>query len=267
MDKVTSRDGTRIAFDRVGGGPAVVLVGGAFDTRSEPLMAGLAEALAPQVTVFNYDRRGRGDSGDTFPYAVEREVEDIEALIAAAGGAAHLYGWSAGAVLALEAASRLPAAVGKLTMYEPPFIVDDSRPPFPVDYLARLTELIAAGRRDEAVELFFTSAFGLPAEVIAPMRADPSWADRERVAHTLVYDATVMGDTQRGRPLPARRWSAAIAATLVVTGGSSPSFFHHGARALVGVLPHARHRVLPGQDHGVAPDALAPVLLEFLAAS
>ena len=148
--KVISRDGTTIAFDRTGQGPAVILVSPALGARSDLLTAPLAVLLAPHFTVFSYDRRGRGDSGDTAPYAVEREVEDIEALITEAGGSAFAYGISSGAVLALEAASKFPTKIKKLALYEPPFIVDDSRPRVPEDYVTQVNELIAAGRRGDA---------------------------------------------------------------------------------------------------------------------
>src|SRR5438477_1084958 len=143
MNTVTSKDGTKIAYDKQGEGPAVILVYGALCYRSFGSLPELVKLLAPHFTVYNYDRRGRGDSGDTRPYAVEREVEDIEALIDEAGGAASLYGISSGAVLALEVASRLPSKVEKLAMYEPPFVIDDSRPPMPSDYVDHLNDLIA----------------------------------------------------------------------------------------------------------------------------
>ncbi|MEO8425181.1 MAG: alpha/beta hydrolase, partial [Actinomycetota bacterium] len=156
MNTVTSKDGTTIAFDRYGEGPAIVPVGGAFQHRAiDPSTAHLAELLAPQFTVYHYDRRGRGGSGDTAPYAVEREIEDIDALIQEAGGSAFAFGMSSGAVLALEAAAH-GLAITKLALYEPPFFVDDSRPPLPADYLERLTDLLANDRRGDAVELFMT---------------------------------------------------------------------------------------------------------------
>lgn len=260
MEKIQSRDGTVIAYDQIGEGPPIILVGGASCDRAVGIP--IAEALAQHFTVLNYDRRGRGDSGDTPPYAVEREVEDIAALVDAAGGEAYLYGISSGGVLALEAASRLPA-VTKLAIYEPPFIIGDGRPPLPGDYVARLNELSAAGRRGEAVELFMTAAAGVPAEYLGPMREDPSWAEMEKVAHTLAYDGTVMGDTMSGTPLPSGRWASTQASTLVIAGGNSEPFFHDGARALVDILPNAQYRTLDGQDHAVAPDALEPVLTEF----
>lgn len=215
--------------------------------------------------MFNYDRRGRGDSGDTPPYAVEREVEDIEALTEAGGGSARIYGLSSGAVLALEATSRLRAKIKKAALYEPPFIVDDSRPPIPGDYVQHLTERSSAGRRDEAAEYFLTVAMCLPAEYLAATKADPSWAQLTAVAHTLAYDGAIIGDTMSGRPLRTERWASAAAPTLVMGGGLSPDFFHAAAKALVAGLPHAQHRVLEGQSHGVAPEALAPVLEEFFA--
>jgi pimeloyl-ACP methyl ester carboxylesterase len=274
VTKVTSKDGTTIAFEQSGSGPALILVTGALGVRSDPMLAALLE---PYFTVYNYDRRGRGDSGDTPPYAVQREVEDIEALIDEAGGSAFLYGLSSGAVLGLEAASKLPAKVKKLAMYEPPFIIDDSRPPVPEDYVQRLDEAIAAGRPGDAVEIFMTEAILLPAEFVAQMRhvpvdelfdsemKPPEWAEMEQVAHTLAYDGAIMGDTMSGRPLPARKWASATSPTLVITGGNSETFFHDGAKALVENLPSAQHYVLEGQDHAVAPSVLAPVLVEFFA--
>ena len=274
MQQAISKDGTSIAYNRLGKGPAVILVAGALGTRSHPMFADLSALLAPDFTVYNYDRRGRGDSGDTAPYAVQREVEDIEALIAEAGGSASLYGLSSGAALALEAASKLPTKVRKLALYEPPFIVDDSHPPIPKDYVQRLDKLIAAGRRGDAVEVFMTDAIGIPAEFVAQMRGapqpmdqapdqPPSWAEMEKVAHTLAYDGRVMGDTMSGNPLPTDRWTSATPPTLVITGGDSEAFFHHGARALADVLPNARTSILEGQAHNVDSAALAPVLDEF----
>lgn len=281
MRTVTSKDGTTIAFDQSGKGPALILVAGALGVRSpHPMSRQLPELLSQHFTVIDYDRRGRGDSGDTLPYAVQREVEDIEALIDAAGGSAFLYGISSGAVLALEAASQLPGKVKKLAMYEPPFIVNDSRPPVPKDYVEQLNAAIAAGRPGDAVEVFMTKAILIPPEFVAQMRnapmselfgddagmKPPEWADMEKVAHTLAYDGMVMGDTMSGKPLPPKKWFANRAPTLVITGGNSEAFFHDGARALVNDLPHAEHRILDGQDHAVSPVALAPVLIEFFKA-
>ena len=261
MQIVTSKDGTTITFDRSGEGPVVILVTGASGTRSHPMMTQLAALLAAHFTVCNYDRRGRGDSGDTPPYAVEREVEDIDALLDEVGGSAFVYGISSGAVLALEAASRLPTKVKRLALYEPPFILDDSRPPLPQDYVKQLDEAVAAGRRGDAVEIFMTKAIGLPPEYLAPMRDDPMWADMEKVAHTLAYDGTIMGETMSGKPLPAERveqWASATMPTLVISGEQSEAFFHVGAQALAEVLPNAQHRTLEGQEHAVDPAALAP---------
>ncbi len=264
MQKVISKDGTPISYDPLGKGPAVILVSGAMGVRAHFIP--LAELLSKHFTVFNYDRRGRGDSGDTLPYAVEREIEDIEALINQAGGSAGVYGISSGAILALEAASQLSASVNKLALYEPPFILDDSRPPLPQDYVAQLNRAIAAGRRSEAVEIFMTRAILLPAEYLEPMRNDPSWAEMEQIAHTIAYDGTIVGDTMSGKPLSpelVKRIAAVTMPTLVMDGEMSEAFFHHAAQALVDILPNAERRTLSGQEHGVAPEALAPVLVEF----
>jgi alpha-beta hydrolase superfamily lysophospholipase len=190
MNTVTSSDGTTIAFDRSGEGPAVILVCGGSTDRSAN--ASLAALLARHFTVFNYDRRGRGDSGDTAPYAVEREVEDLEALINEAGGSAFVYGTSSGAALVLEAAaSGLP--ITKLALWEPPFVLDESRRP-PADTATTFTELVSEGRRGDAVEYFMSKVVGLPPEFVAYARTQPFWHAREALAHTLAYDATVMGD-------------------------------------------------------------------------
>jgi pimeloyl-ACP methyl ester carboxylesterase len=218
--------------------------------------------------VFAYDRRGRGNSGDTPPYAVEREVEDIDALIIEAGGSAFVFGHSSGAVLALEAARLLPTRIRKLALYEPPFIIDDSRPPAPRDYAPRLKELVRSGRRGEAVEYFMTEV-GASADMVAQMRQSPMWSGLEEVAHTLPYDVTIMGDTQRGDPSSLKKWAAVRVPTLVMDGtvflgrAENHVFLRHAAQELTTILPHAQHRILEGQDHGPADEVLAPALKAF----
>lgn len=260
MQTVTSRDGTTIAFDRSGDGPPVILVGGALQYREfDARTADLAARLADRFTVLNYDRRGRGDSGDTEPYAVEREVEDLEALIAYVGGSAAVYGSSSGGNLALGAAAR-GVGVTKLALWEPNFLVDDSRPPLPEDYVAQLEERVAAGRRGDAVEYFLTTAAGVPAEYVGPMRESPMWAEMEQVAHTIAYDGRIVD----GFRVHADRVAAVEAPVLVMDGGRTP-WFSSGAEALADALPNGAHRRLEGQGHDVSPDALAPVLIEFFA--
>jgi pimeloyl-ACP methyl ester carboxylesterase len=255
MNTVTSSDGTTIAFDRSGEGPAVILVCGGSTDRSAN--ASLAALLAGRFTVFNYDRRGRGDSGDTAPYAVEREVEDLEALINEAGGSAFVYGTSSGAALVLEAAaSGLP--ITKLVLWEPPFVLDESRRP-PADTATTFTELVSEGRRGDAVEYFMSKVVGLPPEFVAYARTQPFWASQEALAHTLAYDATIMGDYS----LPSGRAAAVTAPALVIDGGASFPFMRETADALAAALPDGRRRTLDGQTHDVVPEALAPVLEEF----
>jgi len=263
MKTAFSKDGTAIAFDQSGKGPPIILVDGALCYRAFGPSTAVAALLASNFTVFTYDRRGRGDSRDTAPYAPEREVEDIETLMKEAGGSAFVFGVSSGAALALEAANRLPG-IQKLALYEAPFIVDDSRSPIPEDYLARLNGLVSADRRADAVRLFM-KLVGVPAIFIAMMRFMPPWSKLKAVAHTLPYDITIVQDNQRGKPLPARRWASVTAPTLVVDGGKSPVWMRHGMRALADVLPNAKLRTLPGQTHMVKPKVLAPVLVEFFA--
>ena len=263
MPHVVSADGTRIGYDRTGEGPAVVLVDGATGFREiSRTGARIAELLAGEHTVVTYDRRGRGESGDTAPYAVAREIEDIDALIAEVGAPAGVYGMSSGAILALDAV-QAGSAVDRLALYEPAFIVDDSRPPLPGDYVERLDALVGAGRRREAGELFLTAALAIPAEMAARMAADPSFDVVERIAHTLAYDGRVTGTTMSGAPLPAGRWDAVSIPVLVMDGGASESFMHTGADALAALLPDARRETLAGQTHQVDPEVLAPLLAAF----
>ncbi|MEV8421855.1 alpha/beta fold hydrolase [Streptomyces niveus] len=278
LQYVTSKDGTSIAYRTSGSGSVVVMVAGALGTGTAPADAAIGAPLATDHTVVDYDRRGRGDSGDTEPYAVAREVEDIEALIDAHGGRAAVFGFSSGAGLALAAADALGAKVGAVALYEPPFIIDDSRPPLPADYVQRIRDFVAAGHRGQAVALFMTEAVGIPAEYVdamknapAPPAAEgeiqpPSWADMEKIAHTLAYDGLVMGDTMSGKPLPAGLWSGVSAPVLVVGGGESEAFMRAGAESAAGLLSSGEYRELPGQSHQFDPAALAPVLREFLAA-
>ena len=260
MNTATSRDGTTIAFDRLGEGPALILVAGAFGNRSFP--SPLPGMLAEHFTVIDYDRRGRNESGDAPAYEVAREVEDLEALIAEAGGSAFVFGMSSGGALALDAAAHGLGIEG-LALYEPPFIVDDSRPPLPEDYVTRLNELTSSGRRGDAVEYFMTQAVGMPSEAVAPMREMPMWPALEAVSHTLAYDGTIMGDTMSGRPSSLGRWASVAVPTLVMDGGASPAYQRNAVEALAEVLPRAQRCTLGGQTHDVAPEALAPVLVEF----
>jgi pimeloyl-ACP methyl ester carboxylesterase len=255
MDTVRSSDGTTIAFDRLGAGTPVVLVSGASTART--VHAQLAGLLAADLAVVNYDRRGRGDSGDTPPYTIQREVEDLHAVIAAAGGAAAVFGNSSGAVLALHAAAAgLP--ITRLALWEPPFMTDPDAPRRQRAYVARLTELLETGRRGDAMALFMTS-IGLPEEMIAGMRNAPMWPGMEALAPTLAYDATIMGDSM----VPTGLVASVKVPTLVLDGSDTGAWAASSARALTAALPDPHHRTLDGQAHNVAWDVLAPVLKEF----
>jgi pimeloyl-ACP methyl ester carboxylesterase len=256
METVTSADGTTIAFDQLGAGTPLVLVSGASCDRA--VDTAIAEALARHFTVLNYDRRGRGDSTDTPPYAVEREIEDIEVLLAAAGGSAALVGLSSGGALAAHAAaSGLP--VGHLAMWEPPFRVDQEGQRAATDYNATLTALLAEDRRGDALELFMRIV-GLPDEMIAGIRQSPYWALGEAMAPTLAYDAAVMGDGS----VPADGFARITCPAVVLAGGASPEWFRESARAGAAAIPGAAYDVLPGQTHDVAADVLAAAVQAFV---
>ncbi len=257
MPKVLSRDGTAIAFDQLGAGPALILTVGAFNDRSTG--SPLATFLAPHFAVFIYDRRGRGESGDTLPYSVDREVDDLAALIEAAGGSAAVFGYSSGAVLALQAAGRgLPIA--KLVLYDPPLYVYDARPPSTADHVANLSQLIAANRRGDAVEYFQTKIVGIPEDIVVQMRRAPFRPALEAMAHTLVYDATIMGDGS----LPADLAARVAISTLVLAGGAGAPFMQTAARALAAALPRGRAQIVPGQTHDLVASAIGPITTEFL---
>ncbi len=255
MEKIRSNDGTTIAFDRLGAGAPLVLVGGASTTRG--VHAQLGELLAPDFTVFNYDRRGRGDSDDTAPYAVEREIEDLGAVIAEAGGSAAVFGNSSGAVLALRAAAAgLP--ITRLALWEPPFMVDPDAPRRQREYADQLAGFLEPGRRGDAMALFMRTV-GLPEEMIAGMRNAPMWAGMEAVAPTLAYDAEVMGDSTVPEAV-----ASVTAPTLVLDGSETDAWAANSSRALLAALPNARQQTLQGQTHAVSWEVLAPVLREFL---
>jgi pimeloyl-ACP methyl ester carboxylesterase len=254
--KIESKDGTVIAFDQIGEGRPIVLVAGASCDRA--IDTPVAEALARTFTVLNYDRRGRGDSGDTPPYSVAREVDDIRALLEAAGGSATVVGLSSGAVLAAEAAaSGLP--IDRLIMWEPPFSIDPDGPRRAAQYSHRLTELLDADRRDDAL-VHFMKQVGVPDEMITGIRQSPYWHVGLNLAHTLAYDAAIMGDST----IPAARFAQIHAPTLVLAGSMSPEFLQQAAAQTAAAIPGARVDVLQGQDHNVAGDAIAPVVAAFV---
>jgi pimeloyl-ACP methyl ester carboxylesterase len=261
VDKVSSHDGTIIAYDKVGEGPPLILVDGALTVHSSGGKSELARLLAPHLTVYGYDRRGRGGSGDTLPYAVDREIEDIDALIGHAGGSAFLYGHSSGGTLAMQAAVRLGGSVSKIALYEPPHNDDpDAQEPWSA-YLSELQQLLADGRRGEAVALFMRLV-GTPAEEVDAMRQAPFWPSMEAIAPTLAYDhAGIIGE----------RWSAPTdlaervrVPALLIAGDASLPFMPHAARALSQAMPQGQLRILKGETHNVNPAVLAPVLLKVL---
>jgi pimeloyl-ACP methyl ester carboxylesterase len=260
MPAVTSPDGTSIAYERTGSGPVVVLVDGAMCYRGAGPALPLAARLQDSFTVYTYDRRGRGESGHTAPFAVEREVEDIAALLQEAGGTACVYGISSGAALALEAANRIPG-IRKLALYEAPFIVDGSRPPV-ISTWDEIDQAVAADRRADALK-HFMKMVGMPAIVIALMRVMPAWSKLKAVAHTLPHDGAVLRRHMRGEPLPAGQWSGISVPTLSVAGGKSPQWMRNAMQAVARALRSARYHTLEGQNHMVKPKVLAPVLVEF----
>jgi pimeloyl-ACP methyl ester carboxylesterase len=267
MDSVTSRDGTLIAYERSGVGPAVILVGGGLDDGTEN--APLAPLLSHRFTVVNYARRGRGESGDTQPYAVEREIEDLQALIEVAGGSAHLYGVSSGGALALEAAA---AEVGadRIAVYEVPYNMAPDWPHRWMEYKGQLAEALADGRRGDALELFMRVT-GSARDEIAGARSSPFWPGGEALAHTLAYDAACLGN---GQP-PADRFASITRATLVATGVGAREpqaadwvlALDPAADAIAAAIPYSKRATFEGQGHVADPAVVAAALEAFFQAT
>lgn len=283
MRKVFSKDGTPIAFEQSGQGTPLILVVGAFNDHGTG--APLAESLQSRFTVFNYDRRGRGESGDTLPYAVEREIEDLEALINEAGGSAAVFGFSSGAALALKAAAQ-GLNITKLVLYEPPILLDQpvieaevrssvgvlstangqvieldhARTGMQANLAAELDALVSAGRRGDAVELFQTKAVGIPEEIVVQMRHSPYRPALEKIAHTLVYEMNILADMAS----PLEQVASLTTPTLTLVGGESPAFLINAAKTLAAGLPNGSYNILEGQNHDLVPAVLAPVITTFL---
>jgi pimeloyl-ACP methyl ester carboxylesterase len=264
MRTVRSCDGTTIAYDRYGEGPAVILVGGALSHRRFKKMVALAKLLSERCTVINYDRRGRGDSDEAGPFAVQREIEDIAALIDAAGGRASVWGWSSGGALALRAVGA-DIGVQRLSVYEAPFMVDrDGKLPTE-DYSQRLDELVAAGDRGGAVKHFMKNAIRIPSPFVGLMPLMPIWKELKANALTLPYDWAALGEhNMQGNPLEPAEWASVTVPTLIVHGTKSPINLKHGSRALAATLPNAELRLVAG-THNFKLKLLAPVLAEFFA--
>jgi pimeloyl-ACP methyl ester carboxylesterase len=256
MQTVRSADGTPIAFDCAGGGPALILVVGALRDRYATRV--LAARLAPQFTVYSYDRRGRGASGDTGPYSVDREIADLSALVAEAGGSAFVFGHSSGGVLALEAAAR-GVAITRLAVYEPPYVVDSELSRSRVALAGELDRLLGAGRPGDAVQRFLIEAVELRPDVVAMIRASPLWPPMEALAPTLRYDLALLN----GGLIPAARLARIGVPTLFIDGAASPGWARASVQAAASLVPGARQLSLDGQDHNVADSVLAPLLARY----
>lgn len=267
MYSVTSADGTRIAFDRYGEGPAVILVSGAMGYRKFKKFEQIAAALSEHCTVINYDRRGRGDSGEAGPASVQHEVDDIAALIDVVGGRASLWGWSSGGALALRAAAA-DIGVEKLAVYETPFKTDpDAKYPLD-DYGARLEEIVAGGNPMRAAKHFMRNGIGMPRPLVAAMSLMPMFTSFAANGLTLTFDYLALGDhNMHGKPLQTEEWATVTCPTLVLYGAKTYPVLKHASNALADVLPNATLRELPGQNHNVSPNAIVPVLAQFVAPS
>lgn len=264
MQTITSADGTLIAYEKTGSGPAIIVVSNVAEDHTG--VAPLVETLSKDFTVLSFDRRGRGASGDPQPYDPAHEIEDIAALIDIAGGSAVLTSGSGGCAIVLDAASALGDKVTGVCLFDPPFFVDDSRPPAPAEYVERVEELVAADKRSEAVEYVMTEVIGVPTEYIGPMKQDPSWEDMVRYAHTFAYEGHILRGLQDGKPLPSDRWSIETPVGVAV-GGDSEAYFRVAADALAVLLPKVTVATLPGQGHGAfwaAPEPVAAQIREFL---
>lgn len=263
MPTVTSRDGTIIGYDRKGSGPAIVFVAGATQYRAvDQITPAMADDLADRFTIINYDRRGRGESGDTAPYAVQREIDDIEALIDAHGGKAGLYGMSSGAVLALEAGVALPGKVSGVLLYEPPVDPEQSS----ASYWQQHAEMATLSREGRAEDMMaaFMSGVGMPPEAVRDFRQSPAWSGFAAVGMTIEHDYRIMAEATDGDHAPAR-WQQIKVPVLVVNGDASFPFIEAGAAWVAAAVPGAGRKVLPGQSHEFDPKVFGPAIAGFFA--
>ena len=259
---VKSNDGTSIALTKIGSGPVLILIDGALCHRNFGPNKALAELLKSKFTVITYDRRGRGESGDTQPYTIQKEIEDLDAIIQHVGHPVDVYGISSGAALALEAANAgLP--INKVAVYEAPFIVDDTRKPVPNDYFDNLQSFDQRGQKGKVVSYFMQKGIGLPGFVVFMMKCMPVWKKMKGIAHTILYDTSILGDKLFGKPLSKRHWSGINSKVLVIAGSKSPLWTQNAMKQLSSVLSDAQHKSLKGQNHMVKPESLSPMLVNF----
>lgn len=256
----TSADGTAIGFDRYGDGPAVIFIGGATEYRTPgQVTTQAAQQLAERgYTTIDYDRRGRGQSGDTPPWSLDREVDDLMALLEGIDAPIALYTSSSGATVAL-AAIGAGADVTKLALYEPPFFKGIHL----TEHLTSLQLLLNAGDNDAAARYNLTNVVGLPSTAVEKMAREPWWADLVNVAPTLLYDLTAVHEINVD-PRWARRWSAVEVPAVVYSGQHTFPGLTQAADDVAAALPDAKRVVLAGQGHKPAPEAIVPSLADFL---
>jgi pimeloyl-ACP methyl ester carboxylesterase len=258
MATVQSKDGTAISFDKIGRGEPVIMVDGALCSRGFGPLPKIGKMLSENFTVINYDRRGRNESGNTLPYSVDREIEDIEALLTEAGGSAYVVGFSSGAALALNAAAK-GANIRKLVLYEAPYVLNQGGHNPPIDTAEQLSQLIAAGKRGDAVKFFMKDMVGLPAFMPFIMSLLPVWSKLKAVAHTLPYDAATLG----GFAIPLKMAATVTTPTLVVGGEKSPISLRNAVQKLADAIPGSERMTLKGQTHNVSAKAIVPVLKDY----
>jgi pimeloyl-ACP methyl ester carboxylesterase len=264
MRSVTSKDGTKIGYSLVGSGPAIVLVDGAMCWREMGPATPLAEELKDTFTVYTYDRRGRGESGDTKPFSPQREVEDLQAVIEAAGGSAMIYAISSGVALALEAANSIPGITG-MVLYEAPIFTDSSRKPVPTNFVQRMDQLVADGDNAGAVKHFMQNGIAVPWFVLLMMQFFGMFKKMAVVGPTLPYDIAFVSPHWTYKAIPANTWSNVTIPVLTIGGSKSDTWMQNAQKAIAANLPNAEHKTLEGQNHMVAPTAIAPMIKEFLA--
>jgi len=264
MPFVTSKDGTQIGYTKIGSGPAIILVDGALCSRAMGPSTPIAEQLKDSFTVYTYDRRGRGESGDTKPYATARELEDLAALIEAAGGSVALFAISSGVILSLEAANALPGVTG-MVLYEAPIFTDSTRKPVPSDYARHMDQLVATGNNAGAVRYFMDKGIGVPWYVLLMMQVFGIFRKMAPVGPTLPYDTAFVAPLWTYKPIPANRWPNVTMPVLTMGGSKSDTWMQNAQKAIAANLPNAQHKILAGQNHMVAATAIAPAIKEFLA--
>lgn len=254
---VISKDGTKIAYDVTGSGPVMIYITGATCFRNFFPILDDVKILSKNLTVYNYDRRGRGDSSDTMPYSIEKEIEDLEALIQVVGSKVFLYGHSSGAILALNAALKLRKTIEKIVVYDPPYVHTEKEKFNYQDLAKNVLIKLSEGKNKHAMRKFLVG-IGMPKFFVWLLPLFPGWKTMHTLAPTLAYDIELSKDYP-----PIELFRKIHIPTLVLVGSKSPERIRTSGTQIAAAISNSDFKEMQGQDHMVSAKALLPILVQF----